>query len=292
MASVPAPNPNPITLPQPSVPPEAIAASPTPTILGNSDAQAAPAPAAPAAIAPADAGMGVRIAPGEQLEDLEQVGHGYPTHLPPSATILFGVSATKAGAQTAVERGEASLRWAVERSEVYRLEMRGPDGRRAGSNGVLTDGGIAPLEAFEENGGISAHLRFDRHAGTLSSSLWTNSYRISDAALDSWSVLMQLAAIGRGNPRQLARPIVFLVGGAQGIATVRFEPAGKATIDTPMGPVQTEHMVQTVKPGATRMEVWLAPQYGWLPVQLRSSDANGRTLTHTAKNIALEDDPS
>ena len=101
-------------------------------------------------------------------------------------------------------------------------------------------------------------------------------------------MLMRLTGIGLGGARQFAHGVNLQVAGAGGIATVLFEQVGEAeeTLPTPLGPLAALHLRQQAAPGQDRLEVWLAPQRGWLPVQLRLSRADGSVLTQTVTAIS------
>ena len=265
----------PAAAPAPAPAPEPAAAPVAASGAVQQAASAASSEAAPAAPAGA-AGSGVPGAAtgaGEQLDLLAEVQLRYATSLPPSATVEYDVSAG----------GSASLRWEIGEDARYRLTLDGPGGQEAGSSGIVGDAGIAPEQAWEGN----ARLRFDRDARTLASNATARSYRIIDSALDPWSVLMQLCAVGAASPERLRSPVVFFVGGPQGVATVRFEPAGSAEIATALGPIAAVHLVQTAPAGSGRLEVWLAPQRHYLPVQLRRVAPDGSVVTHTARAITL-----
>ena len=254
----PSPSPAPRSTPAPT-PPRAPASIPT-----------APAPD------PAPAGFGLAIGGGEQLAEISEVQLRYSTSLPPPVELRYAVEGTQGGA--------ASLRWEVDGADHFRIELRGP-GQVTTSTGVIGDGGINPLEASEEQGGETRRTYFDRAARQLRFSATPRSYGLVDSAQDRLSVLLQLSGVGQANPQRLKQSIVFYVGASGGAATVRFDPAGSETIDSAMGALETEHLVQVGGPGQPRLEVWLAPARHWLPVRLRSTAADGSTQTYTVTAI-------
>ena len=253
-----------VRLREPAPPPAAAAPALTP--------RPRPSVRAPAPLA----GFGVAIGSGEQLADLSEVQLRYGTELPPSVELSFAVQGARSGV--------ATLRWEVDATDGYRLEFRGP-GHAASSSGVIGDNGIAPLEASDERNGSTRQTHFDRAARQLRFSATARSYPMVDSAQDALSVLMQLAGVGMANPQRLQQSIVFFVGGSEGAATVRFDPVGSERIDSAMGALDTEHLVQTQGAGKARLDVWLAPAYHWLPVQLRTTAPDGSTLTHTVTAI-------
>jgi hypothetical protein len=66
---------------------------------------------------------------------------------------------------------------------------------------------------------------------------------------------------------------------------------GTETLDTPLGRLQALHLTRPPKEGSyrSRLDIWLAPAYGALPVQIRNTEANGAVTTQTVNNIALID---
>lgn len=230
---------------------------------------------APPSVAAGGGVPGAALGAGQHTELLAEVQLRYATAMPPPVMLEYAVEGG----------GSASLRWEVGDDARYRLTMRGPQGA-AGSSGSIGDSGIAPDEAWHE-GANRTLLRFDRASHSLASTRSARSYPIIDSALDPWALLLQLAAVGAASPERLRAPIVFYVGGMEGVATVRFEPAGSATLATALGAIDTEHLVQTAPAGAGRLEVWLAPQHHYLPVQLRRVDANGRAVTHSVRALEL-----
>ena len=236
---------------------------------------------APPGPVPAPA-FAVAVAPGEQLDLMSEVQLRYPTTMPPSALLAYRVT----GAGTGPGADTATLNWTVENGDSYRLDYEGP-GQVTRSQGSIGDGGISPASASDERAGGVQRTYFDRAARQLAFSATHLKYPMIDSVQDRLSVLMQLAAVGLANPQRLAQPIVFVVGGAAGVATVRFDPAGSETIESGLGRIEALRFIVSGTPGAGRLEVWLSPSHHWLPLQLRSSAADGSVTTHTATRIEL-----
>ena len=117
------------------------------------------------------------------------------------------------------------------------------------------------------------------------------------AAEDSYDVTvearvpLQLAAIARADPSQLAGDIDIQVGEERDATVYRFVVVGKEEIDTKRGKLQVVHLSRPPKEGSyrTRLDIWLAPARGWYPVQIRSTEASGAVTTQTVNNIAVTD---
>ena len=54
-------------------------------------------------------------------------------------------------------------------------------------------------------------------------------------------------------------------------------PADKDTIDTPNGTIRAQHFIRLPRrlDDHRRVEIWLSPERGWLPVRLRQTEPNG-----------------
>jgi hypothetical protein len=128
---------------------------------------------------------------------------------------------------------------------------------------------------------------FNRQDGTLTFSASPAKYPLVPGAQDKASVPLQLAAIARGDSKQLSGNIDILVGEDRYASVFTFTVAGQEQIDTRLGRIATWHLVRPPKPGSysSRLELWLAPAYGWYPVQIRNVEASGAVTTQTVKTI-------
>ena len=156
--------------------------------------------------------------------------------------------------------GTASIDWRSD-GERYALTVEGVLGTLS-SEGGSGDAGIAP-----------------RGAG------------VPDAvgAQDRASVLMQLAGIGLGEPDQiqgqLQGELRIVVGGSEGAEIARYQVAGQEDVATALGSIAAWRLAQVAAPGQDRLELWLAPARGWLPVQLRLTRPDGSVITQTLTRI-------
>jgi hypothetical protein len=110
-----------------------------------------------------------------------------------------------------------------------------------------------------------------------------------DGAQDKASVPLQLAAIARADPGQLADGADILVGEDRDATVFHFTVQGQEQIDTRIGKLQTWHLSRPPRPGAynSRLDIWLAPGRGWYPVQIRNIEASGAVTTQTVNNIVM-----
>ena len=60
-------------------------------------------------------------------------------------------------------------------------------------------------------------------------------------------------------------------------------------LETKLGKLMTWHLSRPPKPGSynSRLEVWLAPEHDWYPVQIRNTEASGAVTTQTVTKIVL-----
>jgi hypothetical protein len=98
---------------------------------------------------------------------------------------------------------------------------------------------------------------------------------------------MQLAGIGLADPDQFAGTdtIEVVVAGARDLRVARFQVMGQEDVATGTGVVAAWHLAERAPPGQQRLDVWLAPQRGWLPVQIRVGDG-GASVTQTLRTLA------
>ena len=250
-----------------------------PGALDEADAVAAadPAPAS-APVAPSDP---VRL---------------YKVDVPPPADITLDVA--RLDADGTRWSGQAILSWKHDQAGAYRVRIEA--GIRIvfarvnlvvlTSEGQLGGAGLAPVKMTEKRRGralTATHFDWPENKLTFSGS--QASYTLQPGAQDKATVPLQLAAIARGDPAQLDGEIDMFVGEDRDGSVYSFQPAGREEIDTPMGRLQTVRLTRPPKPGSyrSRLDIWLAPAHGWMPVQIRSSEANGAVTTQTVNNIAM-----
>jgi len=259
--------------------PAAPVAEPTPV---------APAPPAPPAPAPAAAAPPPPPAAPEARR--------YVVDMPPPAKITLDVARTDAdGTEWS---GEALLAWQLN-ADSYRIQIEA--GIRVvfarvnlvvlKSEGAVAATGFAPITMTEKRRGRAmTATHFDWGKSRISFSASQANYELPAGAQDKASIPLQLAAIARGDPKQLTGAIDIFVGEDRDAVIYRFTVVGQEAIDTKLGTLQTWHLTRPPQPGSykSRLDIWLAPAHGWYPVQIRNSEANGAVTTQTVNNIALD----
>jgi hypothetical protein len=246
--------------------------------------QAAPPPqAAPAAAAPA---------PPAPI-----VGKAYRTDVPPSGRILLEVA--RKDADGSLWHGEAAMNWRLDNGR-YKVKLEA--GIRVlvtrvnlvvlESSGQVDAAGFVPRTMTEKRRGRGATItQFDADGNKMTFSGSPASYAIVPGTQDKATVPLQLAAIARGDSAQLQGNIDMLVGEDKDASVFRFVLAGQEEIDTPIGRLATWHLSRPPRPGFynSRLDIWLAPSLGWLPVRIDNIESSGATTTQTVKNIGRPD---
>jgi hypothetical protein len=208
----------------------------------------------------------------------------YRVQLPPSSRLQYAVTRTAPG-QLAAASEPAELVW--ERSGgSYRLRLDGVLGQLASAGGE-DDAGLAPRQAQEAGAAGGAQTtRFNRAEGRIEHGI-NASETLTQGSQDRASVLLQLAGIGIADPDQLQETIDIVVAGPSGVRIARWQVTGKEELATPAGVLATVHLQQLAPAGEARVEVWLAPQHGWLPVQLCVTQPDGSVASQVVTSIDM-----
>ncbi|XYJ12460.1 hypothetical protein ACSUZJ_10870 [Telluria sp. B2] len=197
----------------------------------------------------------------------------YLVRMPPSARLRYSMSRALPGRPPSDE-GEAQLVWEAEGGH-YQLRVEGVLGLLE-SEGGGDDAGIAPSLASEhQQDGSDRITRFDRAAGRIEFEAGAGSAPLHLGSQDRASVLMQLAGMGLAQPEQMQDVIEIVVGGPGGAQVARFRVLGREELATGAGRLATVRLAELAGPRMPRLELWLAPGYNWMPVQLRVTEPDG-----------------
>lgn len=280
--------------------------APLPTIAIAQDAvgePVAPGPPAPPTQPPAEPApvpeplpqiTAAEAAPEPGAAPIVHTIRRYKVDVPPPAELTYDVA--RVDADGTRWSGQALLSWKPGQ-EGYR--MRVEIGIKVvfarvnllvlTSEGHLGNTGLAPVTMTEKRRGRAlTATHFDWPANKVTFSASQNNYALLPGAQDKATVPLQLSAIARGDQSQLSGDIDMFVGEDRWGSVYTFNVVGPEEVDTPLGRLRTVRVARPPKPGSykTRLDIWLSPAHGWLPVQIRSSEANGAVTTQTVSKIA------
>jgi hypothetical protein len=219
----------------------------------------------------------------------------YRVDMPPSARILLDVA--RRDADGTRWSGEAEMAWQLKGGR-YSVQVE------AGisvlvtrvnlvalhSEGSVGDTGFAPALMTEKRRGrnqTATHFG----DGRITFSASPQAFDLAPGAQDKATIPLQLAAIARADSSQLAGGVEIQVAEDKDAATFRFVMLGQEVLDTRLGKIQAWRLSRPPKAGAyaSRLDIWLAPAHGWLPVQISNIEASGAVTTQTVNKITITD---
>ena len=124
----------------------------------------------------------------------------------------------------------------------------------------------------------AAHFDRSRQPAAVRFSANTPDAPLPVGAQDRLSVLLQLAAMLAGEPQRYTtgQRIRIYTAGPRDAEWWDFEVKGPETLDLPAGPMTALHLLRTpTQPYDNRVELWMAPALGHLPVRVLWTQANG-----------------
>jgi hypothetical protein len=145
------------------------------------------------------------------------------------------------------------------------------------SRGDLTPQGLAPVRFGDKvRSEVAAH--FERAKGKVSFSANTPDVPLQSGAQDQLSIFMQLASILGGEPEQFpaGSRLAFQAVGPRNSEQWVFAVGDTETLTLPGGAIKTLKLSRD--PSAefdSKADVWLAPEFGYMPVRIRLTQANG-----------------
>jgi hypothetical protein len=216
----------------------------------------------------------------------------YPTNLPPSAQLHYSIKADRSGLTLA---GEANVIWQLSDSKTYSIstETRAAIFGKileANSHGTIDAFGLAP-DLYEEKprNKPATQTHFVRDSKQISFSENAETYPIKGGEQDRTSVVWQLVSMARAMPKKFVPKSEwnFFVAGRRDAEKWTFTVDENVTLSTPMGNLNTVHIVKAPPPDSKdqRLDIWLAPGLEWYPVRLKFSDADGDTIDQNLDQI-------
>lgn len=267
--------PPPVEQPLAQLAPPAPLETPTPAPLVVSDTPTFAQPMTTSTLIASDAPAQNNGAPDAKANALD----GDP-QFPPSGKFAYSVDILRGG-QTQTASG--TLNWATD-GRTYALQLDVSylliPVLRQTSAGSMTSDGLLPDRFLEKRGTRSETATHFKRTGF---GLITFSNNQPDAVLlrgaqDRLSVLMQLTGMAAGSPVRFTpgSAATIQTAGVQEAEVWQFNVEAEEIIQVPAGQAQTLRVVrQARKEFDTRIEVWLAPAVGYLPIRFRQTEQNG-----------------
>jgi Protein of unknown function (DUF3108) len=178
------------------------------------------------------------------------------------------------------------------------------------SEGRVDAYGLAPLRYTEQHGRRGTdvttftrddatskpHAMFSRNPSNID---------LPPGAQDRFSMFMQLSSLVRGDPARYTAGVTreFFVLDNDSGETWPIETVGDESVQTSLGFVPARHFTRLPRRDGDRrkVDVWLAPSLGWLPIRFMQTEPNGtqielryagsdtsRTGTHTSRGEPLD----
>lgn len=249
--------------PEPSAPPATQAARATDADATTSDRAAGPHAAsstdAAAPIAASATSAGVRFS------------------VPPSGDLHYNTF------YNGVENAPGTIHWASEGDD-YEMVVSVPlpfvGTYTYASQGRIDAFGLAPARYTEKRGRRPEEVTtFDRTAGRIGFTRTSATLALPDGAQDRFSMVMQLASLVRGDPDAYKPGVTraFYVADDDSGELWPIETIGDEPVRTAEGFVQARHFMRLPRREGDRrrIDVWLAPTLGWLPVRIMQTEPNG-----------------
>lgn len=155
------------------------------------------------------------------------------------------------------------------------------------SEGEIGERGLMPRMATDSRRNrAETAIHFDYKANEITLSASNKTMPLLSGAQDAASLLMQLTAIGNANPAKLKEGNEFRIQVAEGrdASEFLFQVVGEESIKSPLsetGELKAIHIARPPRAGSynSRLDIWLAPEKRWYPVQIRHTESNGN-ITH------------
>ncbi|MCX8003511.1 MAG: DUF3108 domain-containing protein [Burkholderiaceae bacterium] len=276
---------------QPAASPEPAARAPQPPATSQTPgqpAEAAPPLALETHLPTAEAEtppLPAVVEPATVAEGVDVIGQ-----LPGAATYVYRMTDSRYPALT----GTTVLQWRLDAASrryeatlstrVFELSIADITSR-----GTVREAGLAPeryVQKTATRAAVATNIDWSRQRVTFSRR--SDELPAREGLQDRLSFQFQLMALARAQPQAL-RPgavVSMPVAGTGEVETYEFLVIGRETLTLESGPIETVKLDRGKGPGAeARVEVWLAPQQGWLPVKLRFTDRRGNVTESELRNV-------
>ncbi len=144
------------------------------------------------------------------------------------------------------------------------------------SSGAITSAGLRPEQLHYgrlDDPGKNVSAVFDWQAGQLHMTFdgRNETAPLAAGTQDRISVMYQFMFLA---PEQL-KPLAFQMTNGKKIESYRYQLNGSEQLDTPLGRLNTLHLVKQREPGENGTEIWIAPERHFFPVKLLILENDG-----------------
>jgi hypothetical protein len=215
---------------------------------------------------------------GKPKPDTSEAGNPLgPAQPPSSARLDYSVEGHAKGLNF---NASGSLDWVNDGTGYSaRMEIRMflLGSRSQTSEGRLVATGLQP-ERFADKSRSERAAHFDRSQNRVRFSNNAPDAELLPGAQDRLSVFLQLAGLLNARPEAYpaGQTIELPVVGPSGLEVWRFQVQDLTSLDLPAGSLIARHLMREPQgPYSTRVDLWLAPSLGHLPVRIRLTQDNG-----------------
>ena len=216
-------------------------------------------------------------------------GQSEPTtaQAPASATLGYAVQGLAKGFHY---NATATLLWKNEAgrySASLEVGMLLLGKRTQTSSGLVGPEGLMP-ERFSDKNRSELAAHFQRDKGLISFSANTPEVPLLKGAQDRLSIVLQLGALLAGDPARypLGTMLSFQTVSQREAEVWQFKVVEVETLQLPYGDVPSIKLQRNPRREFDqRIELWLAPSLGYLPVRLRITNANGEWVDQLLRSV-------
>jgi hypothetical protein len=155
------------------------------------------------------------------------------------------------------------------------------------STGLVGPEGLMP-ERFSDKTRSELAVHFQRDKGIISFSANIPEVPLLKGAQDRLSVVLQLSALLAGDPTRypLGTMLSFQTVSQREAEVWQFKVDNEETLNLPYGDLPSIKLLRTPRRDFDqRIELWLAPSLGYLPVRLRITNANGDFVDQLLRSV-------
>ncbi|SAK41281.1 hypothetical protein AWB75_00317 [Caballeronia catudaia] len=257
----------------PHTPPKAVAPAPAPVLSATTPQPEAPA-AAPGVAASAPPTPAAAPAPTPAASS------GDKFSVPPSGELRYDTLVNGMMNQT------GTIHW-INDGQRYEMVVSIPlpfvGPYVYSSKGHLDGFGIAPEQYSEQRGRRAADVAiFNRETKQIVYTKTPQNQPLADGAQDRFSVVMQLASLVRGAPDKYTPGVTrqFSVADNDSNEIWPIETVGDENVQARGGFTTARHFTRLPRKEGDRrkLDIWLAPSIGWLPVRILQTEPNGMQI--------------